>query len=140
MTPLKVRQALNHLTTITDYPTGKTSETLYTFDNNSTSIIKIEGTIGSPSFSSSNYPRITLNGTGISCYMRDAWQSGFENVYLGKSYGTSSTKTPFWLEFNMATKTFNGFLFISQTSGTSTYFYVSPVHRIFYKFNFIGNK
>lgn len=141
MTPLKTRQALNYLTTIKDIATGTTSETLYTFNNSSNAIIRVDGLLGSPAYYSTNYPTITIDGTGIKSYYATrntsssdptySWHSGDVAIRLGYSQGQSTSTCPFWLEFNMATHTFSGYLFITTTSGNSAWYNVSEIRGNF---------
>lgn len=131
MTPLKTRQALNYLTTTKNISAGTTSETLYTFTN-TTAIIRIDGQIGSPAYSGTNYPSITLSGSTIRSYYNNAWSTGNLTITTGNTIGTAdSSKCPFWFEFNMTTKSYKGFVFIRTGSGSSGTYSASEIHGTF---------
>lgn len=121
MTPLKTKQAINKLATTTTFSAGHSTETLYTFNNSSTATIRIIGNIGSPAYHQTSYPSLVLNGSLIFLNINDTWESptSSKSITVGANFGTSSTnRCPFFLEFDMATKTINGFLFTESSVGT----------------------
>lgn len=133
MTPLRTKEVLNSLKTIRNIATGTQSETLYTFNNNSTSIIKIEGLIGSPAVYNNSFPTITLNGRLIRYGADDAGSYNVNSSHVVNvgNVTSSDTYSPFWYEFNMATKTWKAYVYEYSRSGN--YINIEPheYHGIF---------
>lgn len=133
MTPLRTKEVLNSLKTIKNISTGTTSETLYTFNNNSTSIIKIEGLIGSPAVYNNSFPTITLNGSLIRYGADDAgsYNVGSSHVVNVGNVTSVDTYSPFWYEFNMATKTWKAYVYEYYRSGGFIYIEPHEYHGMF---------
>lgn len=138
MTPLKTKQALQNQKTVTTFATGTTSGTIFTFNNSSTKTIKITGAFGVPAYYSSSYPSITLGGTQIGLHSFAYRQASFEHniassfsFTLGKYDNSSQVgKAPFFLEFDMATKTLKGTIAVAKT-GTITTFDTLEIMGVF---------
>lgn len=133
MTPLRTKEVLNSLKTIKNISTGTTSETLYTFNNNSTSIIKIEGLIGSPVYYNNLRTSITLNGTQIRYGADDSGHYNVDSSHVVNVGEVTSidTYSPFWYEFNMATKTWKAYVYEYSRSGGFIYIEPHEYHGMF---------
>lgn len=134
MTPLTTKQAIQNLKSVQTYTT-ETTGTIYTFNNSSVQTIKITGAFGYPASSGSDYPSITINGTGIFKRQRLLNESEVANTrdsshsFTIGCTGNASTygRAPFYLEFDMATKTWQGLIPTEKTSGGSSSYHVSIV-------------
>lgn len=134
MTPLKTKQAIQNLKSVQTYTT-ETTGTIYTFNNSSVQTIKITGAFGIPATYGSNPPTITISGTNIYLEQRllneteGARTTDSSHTFAIERYGVTSNsgKSPFFLEFDMATKTWQGLIPFPKTSGGLTKYYASIV-------------